>query len=214
VVLFAELYEALLVVLLVEQDEVLSEVSSEALPVEPYVVLSAEPYEELLEVPDAVLLVVLCEVLPVVPYVGLFAELYEALLEVPDAVQPVVLCEVLPEVPYAGLFAGLSVELLEEPCVVLGTVLDPMQILQMLKTVSKPLTDQSFSFLSPNNICLSFILTNLKQIVKVFLDLFFSFKMTSLGRSIHSYDSKNNKLNLPSLYSQSQIGHNLYRGSH
>jgi hypothetical protein len=190
VALFAELYAARpeepLVVLLVEQDEaffavqidVQDEVFSEVLPVEPFVVLFAELFVVRLEA--------LCEVLPVEPYA--------VRLEAPDAVQPVVLGEVLPEVPYAGLsvellgepyaglFAGLSVELLEEPCVVLGTVLDPMQILQMLKTVSKPLTDQSFSFLSPNNICLSFILTNLKQIVKVFLDLFFSFKMTSSGR--------------------------------
>jgi hypothetical protein len=177
-----------------------------ARPEELLVVLLVEQDEAFFAVQIDVQDEVFSEVLPVEPFVVLFAELFVVRLEA--------LGEVLPEVPYAGPFAGLSVELLEEPCVVLGTVLDPMQILQMLKTVSKPLTDQSFSFLSPNNIRLSFILTNLKQIVKVFLDLFFSFKMTSSVRSIHSYDSKNNKLNLPSLYSQSQIGHNLYRGSH
>jgi hypothetical protein len=128
------------------------------------VVLFAELYEALLEVPDAVQPVVLCEVLPVVPYVGLFAEPFVVRLEELDAVQPVV--------PYVVLSVEPFVVQLEELDVVPGTVPDSMQILQMLITVSKLLIDQSFSFLSPNNIYLSFILTNPKQIVKVFLDLF------------------------------------------
>jgi hypothetical protein len=110
--------------------------------------------------------------------VGLFAEPFVVRLEEPDAVQPVV--------PYVVLSVEPFVVQLEELDVVLGTVPDSMQILQMLITVLKLLIDQSFSFLSPNNICLSFILTNPKQIVKVFLDLFFSLNMTSLVRLIYN----------------------------
>jgi hypothetical protein len=168
--------------------------------------LFAVLYEALLEVPCVVQPVALCEVFSAVPYAGLSEEPYVALLEVPYAVQPVenevlfavqldvqdevfseVSSEVLPVEPYVGLSAEPYVVQLEAPCVVPGTVLDPMQILQMLITVSKPLTDQSFSFLSPNNIFLSFILTNPKKIVKVFLGLFFSLKMTSSVKFIHNF---------------------------